>query len=57
MASIKFNGEEYPIPDGATAEQTLASLAEVMPEAKTAKLEKDGTSGNYKAVTSFGTKG
>lgn len=58
MATIKFNGREYPIPEGATAQETWDSLIEVLPgEAKNAKLEKDGDGGNYKAVASFGTKG
>ena len=55
MATIKWNESEYDIPEGSTAEETWASLQEVMPEAKNAKLVKDGA--NWKATTSFGTKG
>jgi hypothetical protein len=55
MAYISHNGNKYPIPEGASPQDALDSLSQVLPELSNAKLEKDGE--NYKATTNFGRKG
>ena len=52
---IKFNGKEYPVPEGSTAQETLESLKLAMPELSNAKLEKKGD--NYVAKVNIGNKG
>jgi len=56
MANIIHDGKKYPIPEGATAEETLASLqAAGMAELNNAKLEKKGD--DYIAKVNLGKKG
>ena len=56
MANIIHHGKKYPIPDGATADETLASLkAAGLAELNNAKLEKKGD--DYIAKVSLGKKG
>ena len=57
MAHIKHGENEYEIPEGATAEETISGLQMVKPELANAKLEKDGSTGNWIVKTSFGNKG
>lgn len=56
MANIIHNGKKYPIPDGATAEETLESLkAAGLAELNNATLEKKVD--DYVAKVSLGKRG
>lgn len=56
MAHIEHNGKKYPIPEGATAEETLESLkAAGLAELNNATLEKKGD--NYVAKVALKRKG
>lgn len=56
MAHIEHNGKQYPIPEGATAEETLESLKLAgMSELNNATLEAKGE--NFVAKVSYGKKG
>jgi hypothetical protein len=52
---IKSGDDEFPIPDGATAEETFASIQVVRPELANATLKKVGT--HYEVQSNFGRKG
>lgn len=56
MASIVHNGQSYPIPEGATAEETRKSLAAAgLAELSNATLEKKGE--DYHVNIRTGKKG
>jgi len=55
MAYIKDGEKQYEIPDGSTAEETLASLAMVQPDLANAKVEKEGS--HYIVTRNYGRKG
>jgi hypothetical protein len=56
MANIIHNGKKYPIPDGATAEETLESLkAAGMAELNNATITPKGD--DYVVTVNTGTKG
>ena len=56
MAHIEHNGKKYPIPEGATADETLESLkAAGLAELNNATLEKKGD--DYIAKVNIGKKG
>lgn len=54
--TIKFEGREYSVPVGFTAEEFVDSLAATNPKAATAKLIKDG-SGVYTLKPQYQDKG
>ena len=56
MAKVYFQGREFNLPDGVTAEEAQASLETFHPEAANATYEEDGE-GNITFSVNAGTKG
>lgn len=54
--TVKFEGREYHVPVGFTAEEFVDSLAATNPKAATAKLIKDGE-GRYSLKPTYQDKG
>lgn len=54
--TVKFEGREYNVPVGFTAEEFVDSLAATNPKAATAKLIKDGE-GRYTLKATYQDKG
>jgi len=56
MAKVYFQGREFDLPEGVTAEEAQASLDTLYPEIANATYEEDGE-GNVTFSVAAGTKG
>lgn len=57
MAKVFYQGEEFPLPDGVTAEEAQVSLSTLYPEIDNATYEINGDTGDITFTVAAGTKG